>query len=126
MRGFLESIPSKVFGALCLVQASALLIIWYSNRQAKVLYGPSGHDLEPFKYLVLALSIVGIGLLLRRAWAQLLLIVASTLLGAGTIVGSIVRVPLPFTLFNVVLGLALLSPLVLGINSWKKSLMAVR
>jgi hypothetical protein len=91
-----------------------------------VLYGPSGHDLDPFKYLVLALSIVGIGLLLRKAWAQLLLIVASTVLGAGTIFGSKVRVPLPFTLFNVVLRLALFSPLVLGINSWKKSLMAVR
>jgi hypothetical protein len=63
--------------------------------------------------------LVGIGLLLLRKWAAILLSITSTSVGLWLIVGSLLHVPLPWMFINVGNGLGFFVPAVASYLCWR-------
>lgn len=64
---------------------------------------------------------IGLGLLMRKGWASAAFGGTFGLLAITLIVGSIVTVPMPWTLINILLGLLLAAIASLAVLTWRES-----
>jgi len=88
-----------------------------------VMKTPGRYGYRDPKWFLLAVVFwfaVGLGLLLRKRWASLVFTVTCGVLACTLIVGSIITVPMPWTLINIVLGAVLASVASLGIVTWRE------
>jgi hypothetical protein len=86
-----------------------------------VTMNPGAHGIESPKeglWVAGVLLLLGIGTILLRRWAVLILSFASGLVGVWLAIGSIISVPFPWLLINVACGAVLLTPVICAIRSW--------
>jgi hypothetical protein len=107
--------PFRLFGILTLL-AGLIVSLSLVGNQERVAVG--GHDLASAAPVSISLIIIGVGLILHRKWAAVLLTVGSLTLAIWMIVGSILLVPLPWSLINIGIGSVLCLPAVITVRSW--------
>lgn len=91
-------------------------------------YSPRYADIWPINtglvlWLVVCASVAsafGIGLILMRRWAAIPFSIMFACVALDLIIGSIVYVPLPYTIINILLGLLMLLPLMATILGWNQ------
>ena len=81
---------------------------------------PGGHDLLPLSSVALLSFVIGIGLLLHRKWGAALFVVIVTSSGLWLGIGSIVHVPMPGMIINVVIACGFLASGAIVVRHWLK------
>lgn len=92
-----------------------LLALVLANGQAR-LHG--GHNLAAVTVPALTLFLIGIGLFLHKKWSAALFFVLCAVGGIWVIVGSIVAVPMPWSILDMLLGSAMLVPCFVTVRYW--------
>jgi len=105
------------YGAMVLI-GSAIMgwLVLTSPRHTATEHLPAPSALLP---LVSWGVLAGAGALGRRKWGALLLAVPGAILGLILAVGSVVEVPFPFNVVNMVVGLVLALPAALAYMGWR-------
>src|SRR5262245_35846171 len=104
----------KIFGFLTLLLEG---IFWFISPRLMLWVGGAIIYWRAF-LLGFIWSAVGYGLLLQRKWAAILFCIATSAWGIFLIIGSIIEVPFPYLLINVLSGLMFLLPIWITIHSW--------
>lgn len=105
----------RLFGVLTLLFAAGTAWVIYENRYARQ-YG--GHDLSGLIVLIYPSLPIGIGLLFLRKWAAILLSLPLLACAVLLFVGSILKVPFPYMIFNFHFALMLMIPAAATVNYW--------
>jgi hypothetical protein len=121
MKRIVTAVASRVYGGLCLLNGAAVAAVWLSNYRSKQLHEFGGHDLSGLQYVAVISIAIGIALVLKQLWAQLIFVAAATLIGAWVIVGSFLSVQFPWMLIDLALGGAFLIPLFVSFSTWRGS-----
>jgi hypothetical protein len=108
----------KIFGWLTV----AVGLIGFIVRALNLARGgiPGGHDLTGLTPIAALTVLVGLGLILRRRWAAALSALLLGGVGLWLGVGSILTVPLPWSLINLTLAAVLLVPSVMVLRHWSQ------
>src|SRR5262245_29307012 len=96
----------KIFGFLTLLLEC---IFWFVSLRLTHRVGGAIIYWRAF-LLAFIWTAVGYGLLLQRKWAAVLFSIATSAAGIFLIIGSIIKVPFPVLLINVLVGLMFLLP----------------
>lgn len=106
--------PLAAFGVLTLLVSPLTLPIRFIRTSTR-----SPMFLPPSKVLLLALVLLGFGLILRRKWAALYFSLPLCAYGISAAYSSIEHVTFPLNLLTMAHGLSLSLPLVITIRVWK-------
>ena len=106
--------PLAAFGVLMLLLSPLTLPVRFIRSSTR-----SPMFLEPSKVLLLALVLIGFGLIFRRKWAALYFSLPLCAYGILKAFSSIEDVTFPLNLLAMLHGLSLTLPLVLTIRVWK-------
>lgn len=79
----------------------------HANKQSAAL---GGHDIKILIYPAVAFTVVGIGLVLLRRSAGLILCLASVAFAMWLVIGSVAHVPFPWLLVNFFMSILVLIP----------------
>lgn len=109
--------PFEILGVILIVMAALMLgaVIANIERAAN-----GGHNLRPLLLPAVLLVILGIGLLFQHRWAAVLVSVIAAVCGGWVAIGSLITVPMPWSLLNVLFGGVIFSPSVLVWRHWSK------
>ncbi len=103
----------KVLGILMLALAVFSVLLYWSNTQARA---NGGRDLSPILFYFYVGVPIGVGLLLRRKWAAILLAIACVIVSGSLSIGTVLYVPFPFWIINLALAVGLAMP---AVGIWK-------
>ena len=106
--------PLAAFGVLSLLVSPLTLPINFIRTSTR-----SPMFLAPSKVLLLALVLIGFGLIFRRKWAALYFSAPLCLYGISEAYSSIEHVTFPMNLLVMAHGISLALPLVVTIRVWK-------
>ena len=102
--------------ALTLFLVFASPIYWHE-------ISPRAHDfsslLKMLAVMCLPFCLLGVGLLFARKSAAIIATLGFVAYATWLIIGSIIHVPLPWTLINIVFGLVILIPAVIILKNWR-------
>lgn len=77
-----------------------------------------GHDLSGLAAVGVVFVILGVGLFLRLKWAAVIAVFLSVACGMCFVVGSVIYVPLPWALVNILMGVCFFLPGILVVRDW--------
>ena len=112
-RGKENPVVMKVLGILMLALAVFSVLLYWSNTQARA---NGGRDLSPILFYFYVGVPIGVGLLLRRKWAAILLAIACVIVSGSLAIGTVLYVPFPFWIINLALAVGLAMP---AVGIWK-------
>jgi hypothetical protein len=115
-----RSIPGfeRDIGYVTILFSALLLVLFGFNVHSRVYY--HGPDYSFLGWLAAYTGFVGLGLVRRRKWAAILFVIPSFTSGILIGVGSLMRVPFPWMVVNVGVGLLLCWISLLLLGEWKK------
>jgi hypothetical protein len=101
------AVSFRILGCLSVLAGIICFLLFSANAKAKQI---GGHDISSIIYFSFFFIPVGIGLLFLWRVAAVLLSVPTAILGIYMIGGSIISVPFPWLLLNILLSILLLFP----------------
>ncbi len=107
----------RLFGVLTLFGAIASLMLYWQNAEARQ---QGGYDLSPILIYFYFGVPLGLGLLFLRKWAAIILSLFSLAMAAWLSIGSLLYVPFPFMLINILFSLIFLLPSAATLYSWQE------
>ena len=105
----------RLSGTCCILFGIASLGLIFLNRYAAA---HGGHNLQNLLGPSLFCIGIGAGLLLGKKWAACIFIILCAAIGLVIMIGSIVEVPMPFKIVDVVIGSIPLFGSYMGILCW--------
>lgn len=109
--------PFKVIGAILLALA-VLIAVGIGLNRATAERG--GRDLITLWPLAAVFIFLGLGLLTHNRWAAIVFILLSGGASASLIVGSLMFVPFPWLILNILYGFCLILPILSFFRNWGK------
>ena len=88
-----------------------------ANRRAASL---GGHDLSPLIRPSILIIAIGVGLLLHHKWAAAIFTIIWSGVAIYLAIGSIMKVPFPWVLLNLVGALFLMVPAIIAVRRWSE------
>jgi hypothetical protein len=107
----------RIFGLLLVgIGLLSLLAVAANVKTASL----GGHDLSPAIAPSVFIIVVGVGLLLHHRWAAAIFAVISLGAGVAMGIGSLVTVPMPWSLINLGLAALIVLPAIVVIRRWSQ------
>jgi hypothetical protein len=107
----------RAFGYVSIVSAALLLVLFLANLRSRVYY--HGPNYSFLGWMALYVIVVGFGLIHLWKWAVVLLVAPTLSAGLFLIIGSVMKVPLPWSLLNILFGAVLCAPAVFAPLCWR-------
>jgi hypothetical protein len=104
-----------VGGLLLFLAVVCVLLIWLNWHTASL----GGRDLKPLALPAVIFCLLGIGLLLRRKSAAVMVVFGSIAWATWMIVGTARQVPMPWALYNMAAGVLVLVPAGVILAKWR-------
>ena len=105
----------RILGVLSAIASAVLLVVYFMNRG---MAAQGGHDLGISIWVAAYLLAVSVPILMGSRIASLLFSVPCALVGLWLCVGSVLKVPMPWALLNILFALVAFIPLYVSVRSF--------